>query len=170
MAGKRLPIPLYFLLAFLVLFFIRDCGGYGSSYGAFRAAGVPANGIWDFRNYTVAALTMTSAVLLTVISGLNLSFFFLRAPQIRIGLITHYLVEVAMTFAVSFAAVSQSGASMSVFAALGPALVTTTLIQVPWVIYLYSSTKARAAFPQKADELTLVEDSPTQSGRDIRSI
>jgi hypothetical protein len=145
MATRKLPTPLYFLFAFLVLFAIGSYMGSGAIYGQARIAGVPPDGMWDFQNYPGVATASLCNLIETILACSSALLFLMRDPRFPIFFAVNYAAVIVLGFVSVLVASGTTGQPFPVPEFTG-VVIGKSALYLPWIIYLYRSPKAKAAF------------------------
>jgi hypothetical protein len=148
----RWPIAFWFLCVFLIVFLLRTFVGWLAIQAQVQIMGLPANasGMLDFQNNPSVAVATVGLLILMFGALVNLIQFTQRSRLFPLFLGINYALQIAYPLATTLvsATVNPSATEGLVAANVVGNLISSTILYVPWLVYLWKSAKARAIFAE----------------------
>lgn len=138
---QKYPWQLYLLSAFLVFFAIRDYMSTYAVYGQLRAAGVPHQDVWKFSLYPREASLYLGQHILAGVAFISLLALWSRHRLFPVSFLAYYLSYLLLN---GITAAIYRDPNVSAAAVGG--VVMHSILCVPWLLYVFMSSRARSAF------------------------
>ncbi len=145
MKERPLTAPLKILAVFIILYVVRDLMNGLIAYGDARLSGIPPNEVLQFLTHPVAAYQVFIQLFLAGLCFLLLYSLLERRESFRWMFLAYFLLSLTGPAAGFLFAESSEEVTYA-----RDGVIVAAVLMVPWLIYLFTSKRAREVFSRDA--------------------